>query len=274
MTAPRQQQSPAVSPNRWFAQRRDFFVKNVFEGFYKNRTFFIGLYDRYNNTGQISFSDIAELVGVENHKGLWLVKDRCHQLWRDGESRFDNNGFFLDWVVGSLFHEAVKLKENIYMFHFYAPQADEIKQQFKNEIMGSDAACLRFMEGTEAEIRKQMDNLALLFGRANYLLRSMLVSQSGNVLLIRYLIERKDVVQELWSESLEELFDDMFPGGPEQGFCMAGKNYLDGHWHDRALMAYSAALEINPKCDDALRRISQIKITLRHKEEVEQAELN
>ena len=272
MTASRQQQSSVVSSNRWFARRRDFFVKNVFEGFYKNRIFFIQLYDRYNNTGQISFSDIAELVGVENHKGLWLLKDRCHQLWRDGESRFDSNGFFLDWVVGSLFHEAVKLKENIYMFHFYAPQADEIKQQIIDERMAGDAQCLKFMEGTGAEIRKQMDNLALLCGRANYLLRAMLASQSDNVLLIRYLIERKDVVRELWSESLEELFYDMFPGGPEQGFCLAGKNYLDGHWHDRALMAYSAALEINPKCDDALRRISQIKLTLRHKEEVGQAE--
>ena len=272
MTAPRQQQFPAVSSNRWFARRRDFFIKNVFEGFYKSRTFFIELYDRYNNTGKISFSDIAELVGVENHKGLWLLKDRCHQLWRDGETRLDSNGFFLDWVVGSLFHEAVKLKENIYMFHFYAPLADEIKKQFKNERMASDAACLKFMEGTGPEIRKQMDNLALLLGRANYLLRAMLAGQSDNVLLLRYLIERKDVVRELWSESLEDLFGDMFYGGPEQGFCLAGKNYLDGHWYDRALMAYTAALEINPKCDDALRRISQIKVMLRHRNEVGQAE--
>lgn len=260
--------SPFPPVNRWFAQRRDFFIKNVFKDFHSIFLSFADMYEEYAKTNRIEFADIALLVGAEKDQGLWLLKDRCHQLWRDDAPLPGQNGFFLDWVIGSLFHEAMKLKENSYMLNNYAPLAVEIKEQLTDKMSISDIRCLHFMAGTRQEMNKQMENLGFLFNRGCYLLRIMLPGQAENMLLIRYLIENEHIADDLWSETVDAIFNDVFPGGPEQGYCMAGKNYLDGHWYEQALTAYSDALRINPKCDDALRRLSQAKVILRNKEEV------
>ncbi len=261
-----QQKNPAPV-NRWFVQRHDFFVRNVFKEFYKSYSDFTAIYKEYLESGLISFDQIEQLVGAGEDRGLWRLKDHCHQLWRAARLEFGpRNDFFLDWLIGSIFHEAMKLKENIYIISRYVPQVrDEIKGLHETHGgIGSPGEWQRFLSSANQEIPKQAENLAFLFGRAVYLLRAEVISQGENVLLLRYFFENPHVVKELWSESLSEIFTDLFSGRPEQGYCLVGKSYLDGHWHQQALAAYSAALELNGKCDDAIRRISQVRLILRH----------
>ncbi len=266
---PEQPDDP-VPLNRWFCRRQDFFVKNVFREFFKSYRGFTVIYEQYPDCGQITFADIEQLVGAESNKGLWLLKNQCHQLWRHGGLQPGReNSFFLDWLIGSLFHEAMKLKENIYIISRYVPIAHEIDDlPGREEVTGNPAEWQRFLSSARREIPKQVENLAFLFGRAAYFLRRELINQGENMLLLRYFFENPDMLKELWSESLEEIFTDLFPAGPEYGYCLVGKSYLDGHWHEQALAAYSAALKLNKKCDDALRRISQLRVILRNNAEM------
>ncbi|MBI5557476.1 MAG: hypothetical protein HY885_07535 [Deltaproteobacteria bacterium] len=253
--------------NKWFAQRRDFFVTSMLKGFHRNADGFLKIYQIYLKTGGVPYNEIDRLVGSENKKGcLWRLKDECHQLWRNADSDFELNGSLLDWIIGSIFHEAMKLKENIYLFEHYVPQASGKKEEWRGETqLFCGLECQRFMERISHEVDRQMENLGFMFGRAIYLLRTMLPSQSHNVLLLRYLVEHGDVVDELWAESLEEVFSDMFPGCPESGYCYAAKSYFDGNWYEKALDAYNAALRLNKHCGEAIRRTFQLKAILKAK---------
>lgn len=255
--------------NRWFIKRRDMFVKNMLKEFYETFMSLQSLYEKYLARQQVSFADIDQLVGTENAKGsLWRLKDRCHQLWRDTDPAREMNGCLLDWIMGSVFHEAMKLKENIYMYQYYGPLADEMKARDQDgTIKFCGVECQRFMERTVREINRQVDNLGFMFGRANYLLRTMMPDQAGNVLLVRYLVENEPLVDILWSESLPSLFSEMFGDGPEYGFCVAARSYAEGHWYDKALKAYGVALDINRHCDEARRNIVQLQAMGRERDQ-------
>lgn len=262
--------TPGLQPekNSWFAERRHLFTKNMIKGFYETFSRFRTIYEHYTVGQKLDFGEIDHLVGSESKKGrLWQLKDRCHELWRDADPQFEFTGCLLDWVLGSIFHEAMKLKENIYMLEFYGPLAETMREkQQATSVMFCGEECRRFMDRTRTEIHRQVESLGFMFGRANFLLRSLLLEQSGNPLLARYLVEHPEVPEDLWSETLEALFSDMFPSGPEYGFCTAARSYQEGHWFHSAHEAYERALAINPACDEAKSRIYQLRGLVREQE--------
>ena len=115
-----QEQTAANNKNKWFEKRRSLFVKKMIREFYETFIAFNTIYTHYISAQEVSFEHIDKLIGKESEKGLlWRLKDLCHQLWRNANPQEEINGRLLDWVMGSIFHEAMKLKESIYMFQFY-----------------------------------------------------------------------------------------------------------------------------------------------------------
>jgi hypothetical protein len=251
--------------NKWFEERRDLFVKNMYKGFYETFCRFQAIHQQSTDSRKVSFDEISHLVGTETKKGrLWHLKDRCHQLWRNADPQQEINGCLLDWVLGSLFHESMKLKESIYMFQFYGPMAQAMLKQNKAEtIKFCGMECHRFIESTGKDIKQQMGNLLLMFEQAKSLLRTMLPELANNLILIRYLLENSEVAQSLWGENLETLFADMFPGSPEYGYCAAARSYQEGNWFKNAHAAYARALAINQDCLEAQGKIYQLQALAR-----------
>ena len=143
------------------------------------------------------------------------------------------------------------------MFQFYGPLAESMKKE-NNTVKFCGVECQKFMERTYQEIQKQMENLGFMFGRANFLLRAMMPDQAHNDILVRYLIENEDIVDYLWNERLDALFNEMF-ASPEEGYCLAAKSYLEGQWYQHALETYSIALKKNPACKEARQNIESLR---------------
>ena len=228
---------------------------------------FRDMYLAYVRDGSVSYAALAELIGSESDKGsLWLLKDRCHLLWRQEDGR-NIEGCLLDLVIGSLFHESMKLKENIYLRERYRPQLEQYMHrppagEKKTDTSGSRSfkgyEWNRFLLRSGGETSSQMESLAFLFGQANYLLRLLLTFETGNRLLLRYLVEHGDLVEEFWHETLDELFNDLFCGSPELGYLGAARSYQEAQWYDRAKEAFRQALRLNPQCHEALQQIPQL----------------
>ncbi len=253
--------------NSWFEKRRDFHNRSLYSGFFETYSSFVSLYQAYINGGELSFDDLTRLVGTEAQKGrLWQLKDHCHRLFKGSSQQ---NGLLLDWVIGSIFHEAMKLKENIYMYQFYGPSGSE---RLGNDAAGASLHCgvsrQNFMRGIAKEARRQVDNLTFLFCRANFLLRMLLPSQAHNVLLLRLLLEEGTISQELWSESTEQIFAELFPDQPEAGYLMVAKSYFNGQWLNEALAAYEAALTLNPDIEEARRRSFLLRTMIRDRQKI------
>ena len=90
----------------------------------------------------------------------------------------------------------------------------------------------------------------------------MLSGLADNFLLVRFLVEQEDVVEELWSESLADVFADMYAGVPALGFCAAGRSYMSGQWYTRALVMYKRALEFDGGCEEAEKKIQELEILI------------
>jgi len=266
-----------ISANQWLQRRRSYHVMILYRDFHRAFLHFSDIYQAYANNGTVTFSELEKLVGSENDKGrLWQLKDRCHLLWRQEEGR-NIEGCLLDLVLGSLFHECMKLKENIYLREKYRPQLEQYlkfprqtpeQPPVPDPVSGSSRGYewVRFLLRTGGESGSQMESLSFLFGQANFLLRRLLAEETHNKLLLRYLVEHEDQAAECWHEPLDQLFAELFYGSPEVGFCGAAHSYLEGDWYEAAKKAFQRALRLNPDCHDARRQIPKLAALCRLEE--------
>ncbi len=283
----------------WFERRRDYFMRQLFADFFPLAVSFQDLYQVYLSCRKPEFNGCSDLldrrneelrtqiwdgltvmVGSEVAKGpLWQLKDLCHRLWPEEEHGHNLEGSLIDWLVGSMFHEAMKLKENIYILNSYGPAAFRISGPGNSDASRSHAETasprLARMMDVKGLIRRivvdvirQMDQLAFLLGQTSYMLRTILSGLTSNMLVVRLLVEQEDVTFELWGEKADAVFADMFYDAPEQGFCAAGRSYLSGQWYARALAMYRRAVAVDAGCDEAFVKVSQLQAILRQNEEL------
>ncbi|WP_417914226.1 hypothetical protein [Candidatus Electronema sp. JM] len=267
----------------WFERQRDFFVRQFFADFFNLMLSFQELYRSYcicrttrrdgssccllvssEQHEQCSIWDqLAVLVGTEMEKGpLWLLKDLGQQIWPDGGPTQKIEDSLIEWLVSSIFHEAVKLKEDVHILNSYSSAAfwsGSPTRHFGHLPQIMDRKGL--IQRVAVDVMRQMEQLALLFGQASNMLRTLLPTLSGNILLVRFLVEREDIVEELWSESLCSVFQDMFDQA-SQGFCAAGRSYMSGQWHTRALIMYRRALELDCGCAEAAAKVDELQLLI------------
>jgi len=283
----------------WFDQRRDFFVRRVFDDFFSilrvyqdlyqvylacrkpNFAGFSPLFEQHNQEQlQAIWNRLTTMVGTEVAKGpLWQLKDLCHRIWPEESYSRSLEGSLIDWLIGSIFHEAMKLKENMYLLICYGPAARKISVQESDGLargLRQDVVVPRFVQmmdiqglikRTAVDVTIQLDQLAFLFGQANCMLRTMTPELTRNLLLIRFLVEQESTLLDFWGEDIVSVFTDMFDGAPEQGFCAAGLSYFNGQWYSRALTMYERAFAINSTCDEARIKKQQLVALVDQQEE-------
>ncbi|WP_456387243.1 hypothetical protein [Desulfolithobacter sp.] len=282
------------SSRDWFEQRRDHFVRQVVDGFFHVFISFQGIYQVYvsrcANTASCAdmrdkevetvrrdmWERLTSLVGSETEKGpLWQLKDLCHRVWPETEEQ-DVSGSLLDWLVGSVFHEAMKLKENIYLLNSYGPAAFRMQENPEAQRgvihrlsvlpptrLATVVDARRLVGRIVSDVAGQLEQIGFLFGQANYILRMMMPSLGSNMLVVRLLVEQEDIVRRLWGEDIRQLLADMFSGDAAEGFCAAGRSYLAGQWYSQALTMYQRALEEDSACDEALAKVAQLGVIVR-----------
>ncbi len=273
----------------WFEQRRDHFVRRAVADFFCFVEAFHGLYQEYllcrtpggdidllasqaRSHRQRMWDQLRLLIGSETDKGqLWELKDICHMIWPEHNCNDDIHGALVDWLVGSVFHEAMKLKENIYLLNAYGPAARRIRGLSQGPAadpaaVGPALPRLSTMVDVELLIRKigidvgrQMELIGILLGQATCILRLMMPELSSNPLVVRLLIEEEETVRALWGEEVASVLADMFAGSAARGFCAAGCSYLAGQWYGRALAMYERALACDDGCVEAREKIAEIE---------------
>ncbi len=249
----------------WLIERRDLFLKNMVKDFLESCFFFAELKEHTSKYG-VRYEGLDFWVGTEQAKGqLWRLKDLCHLLWGDCDPVAEKEGFMLDWMVGAIFHEAMKLKENAYMMKRYResyPLEDMAPLQANGN--GEDQG-MEFFEETAHEIHRAIRRIDLLVRHAQEYLIAVLKRERANALLVRYLLEARVRCEEQWSKSVgpERLLQALFPNRLDRAYCLAGESYLEGSWFIEARHAFEQALKINPDCQEAKSGLRLIEKRLR-----------
>jgi tetratricopeptide (TPR) repeat protein len=198
---------------------------------------------------QLHFSDIEHWVDDRGESILYLLKEQCHALFRyTGTGPFHKREWLLDLAIGSIFHEAMKLRENIYQLEVYRPQYLQYNLKAGNTVYEKDYLMQfeRIISRAEQGVIEGMEETRSLFHDAKAQLLDYFEAGSENPHLVRFLLEHQTLLQKIYGKKgVKEVFHRLFQNGFLDAYRMAGQSYLDSEHYDLSSLYFSKALKLD-----------------------------
>lgn len=207
-----------------------------------------GVFERHR-AGTLRFEEVQSLAGDTEASPLFRLKERCHALFRAGEIGGDA---LFDLAVGSLFHEAMKLRENLYQLEVYAPQVEAARSHAEPGSEGLFEEFSRILAASRVRLAEAFAECEALLEQTRRLFRGLLAAHRSNGLVARYLVENSAVTEEVIGEPLDAFFAAVH-GSAVAAWALAARSYLESGYFDEASRALDQALARDPSRPD-LRR--------------------
>jgi len=231
----------------WIQAKRPEFVRDLFKFFCQACELLEEQFVHFDDDGTVEFGMLKELVGIEINKGLlWRMKDTAHHVFRnDPHSRL--SGQFLDWAMGYIFHEAIKLKEDAYQKQNYAPWFHKLYEGDLNESEKDITEQLFLvLNQTEESMRREIDRIRFIIAKCRQLLPLYLKRYSDNVLLARYIFSQNKLVRTVFGDEYDDLMAAIYDDEPERMYILASQSLRMGGWMEEASQAVDRAMKKNP----------------------------
>lgn len=216
------------------------------------RRFFASLRD-----GSLRFDEVETLVGDSERSVLFRIKERCHQLFREHRAEADavvRREALFDLAIGSLFHEAMKLRENFYQQEIYGPRVESLRDEAGEEARELFAEFERILRGAGVRLGEALAETEALLELTVRQFRLLLIGYRNNGLIARALIEQRELVDAVFPEGLDALLADIH-GEAADGYVVAARSYLKSSSFSRALPALAEARKRYEQRED-LKRLS------------------
>jgi len=228
-------------------------ILEIVRGLLLSEVAFREIFKKYKE-GCLRFLDIGVWVDDKGRSLLYNLKEQCHSFFRyKGKKPIHKNEWLLDLVIGSIFHEAMKLRENLYQLEVYQPKYLQYKlkvgksayekdylQQFERIILKAKQGVAEGMEEARSLSQDAMAQLIDLFKES-----------TKNIFLVRFLLENLTLLQKVYgSKKVKEIFNLMFEKGFLDAYRLAGQSYLQSEHYDLSSHYFSKALKMNPRHHD------------------------
>ena len=212
--------------------------------------------------GSLCFSDLARLVDDRGRSVFFVLKENCHSLFRRNECPVSEKEQIFDLTIGTLFHLAMKMREDLYQLEFYGPKYTELDRKGDGPLDRKNLVhqFKQLISRAHKSFQEGMDEMAILIQEALPQFQGFLGEYQENGLLIRFLLEEKDLWQDVWGEdALEDLFRRLYGPRPARPYWLAGESYFESGFYGRATQAFCRAVEKNPVDQNLLflHRLSQ-----------------
>lgn len=212
------------------------------------------LFER-QRSGALRFEDVQALAGDTEASVLFRLKERCHALFRAGDVGADLPRVVLfDLAVGSLFHEAMKLRENFYQLEIYAPKVEAARRDAESGSEGLFEEFARILAASRERLAEAFTESEALLEQTRRQFRVLLRTHRRNGLVVRYLLENSELADEVLGESLD-LFLTEVHGNSVAAYALAARSYLESGYFEEARGMLAEALARDPARAD-LRRDS------------------
>jgi tetratricopeptide (TPR) repeat protein len=202
--------------------------------------------------GKLHFSDIGNWVDDRGRSLLYNLKEQSHSLFRAGaKGPVHRNEWLLDLAIGSIFHEAMKLRENIYQMEVYRPRYLQFKSKIGKTAYKYERDYLqqfeRIISRAEQGVQEGMEETQSFFKDAVEQLIDFFKKNSPNPYLVRFLLEHQPLLQRVYGDrKAKEIFHLMFKKGLLDAYSLAGRSYLHSGHYDLASLYFSKALRMEP----------------------------
>ncbi len=229
-------------------QERDRKITEIVSNFLLAVLTFRRVYDKYMQ-GSLHFADLAKFIDDRGHSVFFTLKERCQELFRRRNAAVSEQEEMFDLTVGSIFHLAMKTREDRYQLEFYGPKFQELTK--KNDGTRKQEQLVeqfqKILSRAEASFREGMEEIAALFEETTRRFQQLLGAYRSNGLLMRFLMEQDDLVKDvLGFENPVDLFKKIYGEGEAHAYRLAGESYFQSAFYAKAMRAFSKALEKSP----------------------------
>ena len=152
---------------------------------------------------RLRFEEVQALAGDNEASPLFRLKERCHGLFRAGEV---GGAALFDLAVGSLFHEAMKLRENLYQLEVYAPKVERARARAGPGSEGLFEEFERILVASRVRLAEALAECEALLEQTRRQFQALLASHRDNGLVIRYLIANAGPAEAVLGEPLDSFF--------------------------------------------------------------------
>ena len=230
----------------WIRAKLPEFVRDMFRTFCMAAKALEEQFRSFDREGAVAFTILRDLVGQEMDKGLlWRMKDTAHHVFRN-DPETPLTGQFLDWGLGYIFHETIKLKEDAYQALTYAPwflalrgrDLPEAERVVVEELF-------QVLKQTEESMHREIDRIRFIVSQCRRLLPLYLSRHRENALLARYMFSQNSLVREVFGNDYELLMNSVYGDHPERMYILAAQSLRLGGWVAEASQAVQSAFAIN-----------------------------
>ena len=230
-------EAPARFTRGEFSRRvRNEKIASVFKRFLIARVAFDAIIEMFRSPEPMRFEPINIFV----ERTLFGLKEECHALFRKtgrpaGDVLYVEDLF--DVLIGSIFHEMMKIKENCYILEAYGPTYRQMAGIADRRIQVPVyerlffRACKRIIERASTAVYDDIRAAEQLYQDATQHLLIMLPRFAHNGLVTRMLIEGQQLVEMVYGEDgLEAVLLKMYDGRLANAWLHAASSYLEaGH---------------------------------------------
>ena len=245
----------------WLRSKQEFFVRDVLHDFCHVASILEQHFTEYDASGTVSFHFFDDLLGLENSKGLlWRLKDTAHLLFRNElNPRHQVLGEYLDWALGYIFHECIKLKEDAYQQMNYRPRFKNLQaiQGLSPEEQHIGAELYGIIEQTNESIAREVRRVRFILFHCKRMFILYLPAHSQNSLLARFFHTRQELVQRVFKGFFDELLQAVYPQGLHHMYILAAKSFAQGGWTKEAQAVLALAGQVNENHELGLEIIHQ-----------------
>jgi hypothetical protein len=250
--------------NSWLSSRKEFFLRNMVQDFFDAAIYFDQLCDEHKLTGLVAYSLLDAWIGTESRKGpLWNLKDQCHRLFRNNVQSSNLYEHLFDWCIGSIFHEAIKLKEDAYQLEAYRPLLElDIYRQDKS-FAAIINEYLAVIENAYSSLADELSRIRQLFLKSLGHLKAIFPSYRSNMLLVRFMLDNARLLShKVFDERYDTiLLAAMFPEGLFSAYLSVARHCITNGRQQDALRYLKKVTSLAPDNTEALMLLREIANT-------------
>jgi hypothetical protein len=202
-----------------------------------------GIFAEYSED-KIPFAKIRALVGDDDRAVLYRLKEKSHALFRAHglATRAVRREALFDLAVGSLFHEAMKLRESLYQREVYAPRVASLREAADEEADELFEEFDRILDNSVSRLGEVISEVRALLVQTRDQLRRLLVERAGDRFVTRCLLSRREQVDATFPEGFMGVLEAMH-GNTVTGLVEGARALLESAYFVEAAAALREAAE-------------------------------
>ncbi len=210
--------------------------------------------------GDLCFDQVVSLVGDDEASVLFRLKERCHRAFRiEGKPTAESAaGSLFDLAVGSLFHEAMKFRENVYTRDVYGPRVQALRDADVPDAAGLLRESDKIVEDSALRLEESLAEAETLLAQTTRQFRVLLAAHPESHVVSRFLLERREQVRDVLDDSVEAILAEI-AGSTAEGFAQVAHSYLTSGFYEPVLEIVDEALQhgVEPGRAERLRTYAQ-----------------